>query len=106
MLSFDAWRYARLTSSALLGRRLRFGGCRVKLVILKKGGEPVEVAVNPALITDVRSTAGQFTEIYFGDHRVTVEGTFRQVVEKLSGGETASPASGQTVRSWISTAKA
>ena len=78
----------------------------MKLVILKKGGEPVEVAVNPALITDVRSTAGPFTEIYFGEHRVTVEGTFRQVVDRLSNGENASPASGQTVRSWISTAKA
>ena len=78
----------------------------MKLVILKKGGEPVEVAVNPALITDVRSTAGPFTEIYFGEHRVTVEGTFRQVVDRLSNGENVNPASGQTVRSWISTAKA
>jgi hypothetical protein len=89
-----------------LNARLQRGGCRVKLVILKKGGEPVEVAVNPALITDVRSTPGQFTEIYFGDHRVTVEGTFRQVVDKLSGGEVSAGAAGQTVRSWISTAKA
>ena len=79
----------------------------MKLVILKKGGESVEVAINPALITDVRSTAGQFTEIHFGEHRVTVEGSFRQIVEKLRAEDGATGASGapEPGRSWIQAAK-
>lgn len=56
-----------------------------KLIIMKKGGEPGEVAVNPELVTHVRSVSGPFTDIYFGEHRVAVEGAFRQVVAQLSG---------------------
>ena len=74
-----------------------------KLVILKKGGEPGEIAINPELVTHVRQTPGQFTDIYFGETRVAVEGTFRQVVEKLTGAggngvQSGSPGS----RQWIS----
>lgn len=56
----------------------------MKLVILKKGGEPGEVAINPALVTHVRSMAGPYTDIYFGPHRVAVEGSFQQVLFKLN----------------------
>ena len=57
----------------------------IRLVIMKKGGESGEIAINPELVTYVRQTPGQFTDVYFGEHRVAVEGTFRQVVDRLSG---------------------
>ena len=55
------------------------------LVIFKKGGEPGEVAINPERVTHVRAASGPFTDIWFGDTRVAVEGTFQQVVAKLNG---------------------
>ena len=75
----------------------------MKLVIMKKGGESGEIAINPELVTYVRQTPGQFTDIYFGEHRVAVEGTFRQVVDKLAnaGGSGSETQQGAT-RSWIS----
>jgi hypothetical protein len=57
----------------------------VKLVVMKKGGEPGEVAINPDRVTHVRAASGPFTDIYFGEHRVAVEGSFSQVVARLSG---------------------
>jgi hypothetical protein len=57
----------------------------VRLIIMKKGGEPGEVAINPDLVTHVRTASGPFTDIYFGEHRVAVEGTFPQVVARLTG---------------------
>jgi hypothetical protein len=75
----------------------------VKLVIMKKGGESGEIAINPELVTYVRQTPGQFTDIYFGDHRVAVEGTFRQVVDKLcNAGSSGSETQHSSGRSWIS----
>jgi len=56
-----------------------------KLVIMKKGGEPGEVAINPAMVTHIRAASGPFTDIWFGETRVAVEGTFAQVVARLSG---------------------
>ena len=56
----------------------------MRFVTLKKGGEPGEVAINPAMVTHVRSMTGPYTDIYFGAHRVAVEGTFQQVVDKLA----------------------
>ena len=74
-----------------------------KLVIMKKGGEPGEIAINPDMVTHVRQAPGQFTDIYFGEVRVAVEGTFRQVVEKLVGaGGTGSETGQGTTRQWIS----
>ena len=58
------------------------------MVVFKKGGEPGEVAVNPDLVTHVRSAAGPFCDIWFGAHRVSVEGSFRSVTAALAGGET------------------
>lgn len=56
-----------------------------QFVTFKRGGMPGKVAVNPALVTDVRSSAGPFTDIFMGDHQITVDGTFEQVVTMLSG---------------------
>jgi hypothetical protein len=58
----------------------------VKLIVMKKGGEPGDVAINPDLVTHVRTASGPFTDVYFGEHRVAVEGTFAQVVARLTGG--------------------
>lgn len=52
---------------------------------MKKGGEPGNVAINPAMVTHVRAASGPFTDIYFGEHRVAVEGSFAQVVARLTG---------------------
>jgi len=56
-------------------------------IVLKKGGETGEVAINCALVTHVRSAAGPFTDVYFGEHRVAVEGAFRDVVNRIAGEE-------------------
>ena len=56
-----------------------------QFVTFKRGGTPGKVAVNPALVTDVRSSAGPFTDIFMGDHQITVDGTFEQVLTMLSG---------------------
>lgn len=64
----------------------------MKLVIMKKGGEPGEVAVNPDRVTHVRSVSGPFTDIFFGEHRVAVQGSFAEVVARLTGAEVPAPA--------------
>ena len=55
----------------------------MKLIVMKKAGEPGDVAINPDRVTHVRTASGPFTDIYFGEHRVAVEGTFAQVVARL-----------------------
>lgn len=72
----------------------------MKLIVMKKGGEPGEIAINPELVTYVRTASGPFTDVYFGDHRVAVEGSFHQVVARLTGQaepQQAAPA----VKSWL-----
>ena len=71
----------------------------MKLIIMKKGGEPGDVAINPDRVTHVRTASGPFTDIYFGEHRVAVEGTFAQVVARLTGQaeETDAP----SAKSWF-----
>ena len=54
-----------------------------RLVVLKKGGGG-KVAVNPELVTYVRSAAGAFTDVFFDGQQVAVEGTFEEVVTLLS----------------------
>ena len=72
----------------------------MKLIVMKKGGEPGEVAINPDRVTHVRAASGPFTDIYFGEHRVAVEGSFAQVVARLtSQGESAD--SGAAPKSWF-----
>lgn len=74
----------------------------MKLVVMKKGGEPGDVAINPELVTHVRTASGPFTDIYFGEHRVAVEGTFSQVVARLSG-QADIPSAGPpaSARTWM-----
>ena len=79
----------------------------MKLVIMKRGGQRGDVAVNCDAITHVASTPGPFTDIYFGDHQITVEGTFQQVCMRLSmqAGPTTAPTApspeGSPPRNWF-----
>lgn len=54
-----------------------------KLVVLKKGGGG-QVAVNPEMVTHVRSAAGAFTDIFVGGQQIAIEGTFDEIVHQLS----------------------
>ena len=54
-----------------------------RLVVMRKGGGG-KVAVNPDLVTHVRSANGAFTDIFFEGQQVAVEGTFEEVVARLS----------------------
>lgn len=56
-----------------------------RYVTFRRGGQPGRVAVNPDLVTDIRSSAGPFTDIFMGDHQVTVDGTFDNVLTMLAG---------------------
>ena len=58
-----------------------------KLIVMRKGGGG-KVAINPDLVTNVRSAAGAFTDIFFDGQQVAVEGTFEEVVARLSSGST------------------
>ena len=53
-------------------------------VILKRAGEPGKVAVNPAMVTELRSSSGPFIDVHFGEHCVAVEGSLQQVIAMLS----------------------
>ncbi len=66
---------------------------------MKKGGEPGDVAINPDKVTHVRTASGPFTDIYFGEHRVAVEGSFAQVVARLTD-QTEIP-EGSPAKSWF-----
>lgn len=66
---------------------------------MKKGGQPGNVAINPERVTHVRSSAGPFTDIFFGEHFVSVEGSFSQVVAALEGKE--EPAPKPAVANWL-----
>ena len=55
-----------------------------RLVVLRRGGGG-KVAVNSELVTHVRSAAGAFTDIFIAGQQVAVEGTFEEVVARLSG---------------------
>jgi len=57
-----------------------------RLIVMRKGGGG-KVAVNPELVTHVRSAAGAFTDIFFEGHQVAVEGTFEEVVARLAAPE-------------------
>ena len=55
-----------------------------RLIVMRKGGGG-KVAINPDLVTHVRSAAGAFTDIFFDGQQVAVEGSFEEVVARLSG---------------------
>jgi len=60
-----------------------------KLIVMRKGGGG-KVAINPDLVTHVRSAAGAFTDVFMGTQQVAVEGTFEEVVARLAGGDARS----------------
>lgn len=57
-----------------------------RLVVMRKGGGG-KVAINPDLVTFVRSATGAFTDVFFEGQQVAVEGTFDEVVLRLSADE-------------------
>jgi hypothetical protein len=61
----------------------------VRLVVIKKAGEPGKVAINPEQVTHLRSGPGNFVDVSFGDVKVAVEGTFEEVTNKLCGEQVA-----------------
>lgn len=73
----------------------------MRLVVMKRGGQPGNIAINPELVTYVRSSSGPFTDVHFGEHLVSVEGTFDQVIARLCGDTNA--AQQPAVRNWIKT---
>lgn len=75
----------------------------MKLVVFKKGGEPGDVAINPERVTHVRTASGPFTDIYIGDQRIAVEGTFAQVVAKLAGSAEPAAEPPPQIKSWLAT---
>lgn len=64
-----------------------------RLIVMRKGGGG-KVAVNPELVTHVRSATGAFTDIFFEGHQVAVEGTFEEVIARLAAPERPPPGDG------------
>jgi hypothetical protein len=60
-----------------------------RLIIFTKAGEPGKVAINPEQVTHLRQGPGNFVDLFFGDTKVAVAGTFEQVVNRLCGEEIA-----------------
>ena len=57
----------------------------MRLVVMKWGGEPGDVAINPERVTHIRAASGPFTDIFFGEHHIAVQGAFLDVVNRLAG---------------------
>ena len=57
---------------------------------MRKGGGG-KVAINPELVTHVRSANGAFTDVFFDGQQVAVEGAFEDVVRQLSVAERRAP---------------
>ena len=65
-----------------------------KFLVMRKGGGG-KVAINPELVTHIRSANGAFTDVFFEGQQVAVEGAFEDVVRQLSAADRRAPASGQ-----------
>lgn len=65
-----------------------------RLIVMRKGGGG-KVAINPDRVTHVRSAAGAFTDIFFDGQQVAVEGTFEEVVARLSAPDRRPPLAGE-----------
>jgi hypothetical protein len=65
-----------------------------KFLVMRKGGGG-KVAINPEMVTHVRSANGAFTDVFFEGQQVAVEGTFDDVVRQLSVAERRAPAGPQ-----------
>ena len=53
---------------------------------MRKGGGG-KVAINPDMVTHVRSANGAFTDVFFEGQQVAVEGTFEDVVRQLAAAD-------------------
>jgi hypothetical protein len=62
-----------------------------KFLVMRKGGGG-KVAINPDLVTHIRSANGAFTDVFFEGQQVAVEGAFEDVVRQLSAVERRAPA--------------
>jgi hypothetical protein len=60
-----------------------------KLIIFQKAGEPGGVAINPDQVTHLRQGPGNFVDVFFGETKVAVAGTFEDVANRLSGEQVA-----------------
>lgn len=65
-----------------------------RLIVMRRTGGG-KVAVNPELVTHVRSATGAYTDIFFEGHQVAVDGTFEEVVARLAAPERRPPANGE-----------
>lgn len=74
-----------------------------RFVVMKRGGQPGSIAINPDKVTYIRSALGPFTDIHFGEHHVSVEGTFEQVIARLSGQMPSLPGQQPQAKNWIRT---
>jgi len=54
-----------------------------RLIVMRKGGGG-KVAVNPDLVSHVRSASAAYTDIFFEGQQVAVEGSFEEVVARLT----------------------
>jgi hypothetical protein len=61
-----------------------------KFLVMRKGGGG-KVAINPDLVTHIRSANGAFTDVFFEGQQVAVEGAFEDVVRQLSAAERRAP---------------
>ncbi len=69
-----------------------------KFLVMRKGGGG-KVAINPELVTHIRSANGAFTDVFFEGQQVAVEGTFDDVVRQLSTADRrVAPAAGTPPR--------
>jgi hypothetical protein len=57
---------------------------------MRRGGGG-KVAVNPDLVSHVRSAAGAYTDIFIAGQQVAVEGTFDEIVGRLAGRDARPP---------------
>ncbi|HEX8217321.1 MAG TPA: hypothetical protein VF577_07640 [Allosphingosinicella sp.] len=64
----------------------------MKLITMRRGGAGGQVAINVDLVTQIRSTTGPFTDIYFAGEFVTVEGQFAQVAARIAAAARPEPA--------------
>ena len=70
-----------------------------KLIVLKKGGGG-KVAINPELVTHVRSATGAFTDVFLSGQQVAVEGTFEEIVALISRHTQHAPQGAADSRDW------
>lgn len=72
----------------------------MRLVVLNKAGEAARIAINPDRVTHLRQGPGNFVDVFFGETKIAVAGTFEQVVNQLCG-EEVSRSAHDPAREWF-----